>query len=189
MSPTPFEAHLDVTKTLIAVAITAAIAVGGLVFAWIKRGEADNPWVPLGIGIAVFFVMATVSFKQFKTYQQGQSGPIVRIDNAGVLDRRIGQTPIPWSAIQGAEIKDISNAKLTKRGDEDERNRPQVMGVVLNVENAAQFIDSDGLLSAATKAVGTATGHSEIAISPEGLSSSAEDILSAVQSHLASNQN
>ena len=36
--------------------------------------------MPLGIGVAMFFVMATVSFKSYRTYEQGRSGPIMRID-------------------------------------------------------------------------------------------------------------
>jgi len=195
MIPTPFLAHLDASKTLVAIVITALMALGGLAFAWNARGNAQNAgWssdtlVPLGIGVAVFFVMATVSFKSYRTYDQGRSGPIMRIDEAGVLDRRIGQTPIPWAAIAGAEIKDISNAKINRRGDEDERQRPQVMGVVLTVENAARYIEPDNLLVATAKALGQATGHNAIAIDPQGLDTTPEAILQAVQAYLAAKQN
>jgi len=193
--PTPFEAHLDVTKTLVALVITALIAIGGLVFAWTKKSGAENVgWssdtlVPLGIGVVVFFVMATVSFKQYRTYDQGRSGPIVRIDESGVLDRRQGPNPIPWSAIGGAQIKDISNAHMVNRKDEDKRQNPQVMGVVLTVENAAKYLDGDGALGAAAKAVGEATGHDQFNISPEGLTTTAEDIFTAVQAYRESGTN
>ncbi|HEY9081072.1 hypothetical protein [Magnetovibrio sp.] len=195
MTPPPFLAHVDATKTLVAIVLTALIALGGLVFAWNARGNAQNAgWssetlVPLGIGVAVFFVMATVSFKSYRTYDQGRSGPIVRIDEAGVLDRRIGATAIPWTAIGGAEIKDISNAKFNRRGDEDERQRPQVMGVVLTVENAAHYMEPDGLLGSAAKTLGQATGHDAIAIDPQGLDTSAEAILQAVKAYLDARQN
>lgn len=195
MTPTPFLAHLDASKTLVAIVITALIALGGLAFAWNARGNAQNAgWssdtlAPLLIGVAVFFVMATVSFKSYRTYDQGRSGPIVRIDEAGVLDRRIGQTPIPWAAIGGAEIADISNAKMSRRGDEDKRQLPQVMGVVLTVENAARYIEPDNLLTATAKALGQATGHDAIALDPQGLDTTPEAIVRAVQAYLAAQQN
>ena len=195
MPPTPFLAHLDASKTLIAIVLTALIALGGLVFAWNARGNAQNAgWssdtlVPLGIGVAMFFVMATVSFKSYRTYEQGRNGPIIRIDEAGVLDRRIGQNPIPWAAISDAQIKDISNAKLNRRGDEDERQRPQVMGVVLTVENAARYLEPDNLLSATAKALSQATGYNAVVLDPQGLDATAEDILRAAQAYLDAKQN
>ena len=195
MTPTPFLAHLDASKTLVAIVITALIALGGLAFAWNARANAQNAgWssdalAPLGIGLAVFFVMATVSFKSYRTYDQGRSSPIMRIDEAGVLDRRIGQTPIPWAAIGGAKIADISNAKMSRRGDEDKRQLPQVMGVVLTVENAARYIEPDNLLTATAKALGQATGHDAIALDPQGLDTTPEAIMQAVQAYLAAKQN
>lgn len=183
----PFEAHLDVTKTLIMIIGAGVFAIGGLAFAGYWRSTAQyagwtsDTLVPLGLGLALFFVMATVAFKGFKTYRQGQSGPIVRIDDAGVLDLRVGPHVIPWAAIQGAEIKDISNAAMIKRGNEDERLRPQVMGVVLKVEGAARFLSGDGALEATAKTLAQATGYDEIHISPSGLHSSAEEILAAIE--------
>jgi len=42
MPPTPLLAHLDASKTLIAIVLTALIALGGLVFAWNARGNAQS---------------------------------------------------------------------------------------------------------------------------------------------------
>lgn len=188
--PAPFEANVDVTKTLIAIAATALFAAAGLVFAWIKRGPAaDAGWsgsalAPVIIGAAVFFVMATLSFKQFKTLQQGKQGAVLRIDENGITDVRLGAKTIPWSAVRGVEIKDLSNAKMTKHGDDDARERPQRMGVVVQVENASAYIDADGLLAETAKAVGAATNFDQLTLSHSGLDKTAEDIHAAVQAHL-----
>ena len=183
----PFEAHLDVTRALIMIIGAGVFALGGLAFAGYWRSTAQYAgWtsdtiVPLAFGLVLFFVMATVAFKGFKTYRQGQSGPIVRIDDAGVLDLRVGPQVIPWAAIRGAEIKDISNARMTKHGDEDVRNRPQVMGVVLKVEGAAKYLSGDSALEATAKSLAQVTNFDEIHISPSGLHSSAEEILAAIE--------
>jgi len=87
------------------------------------------------------------------------------------------------------EIADISNAKMSRRGDEDKRQLPQVMGVVLTVENAARYIEPDNLLTATAKALGQATGHDAIALDPQGLDTTPEAILRAVQAYLAAKQN
>ena len=187
MTPQPFEAYLDITKTLVMIVGAAAMALGGLAFAWHTRANAHgNMWtsdtlVPLGLGVALFFVMATVSFKGYGTYQQGRSGPIVRIDDSGVLDRRVGPAAIPWAAITGAEIIDLSNARLNKRGEDDARLRPQVIGVVLHVEGAARYRQSDGAIEATAKTLAQATDFNEIAISPEGLHTTAEELLAAIE--------
>lgn len=183
----PFEAHLDVTKALIMIIGAGVFAIGGLVFAGFYRSTAQYAgWtsdtiVPLGLGLALFFVMATVAFKGYGTYSQGQSGPIVRVDDTGVLDLRVGPGVIPWAAIRSAEIKDISNARMTRQGDEDPRQRPQVMGVVLKVEGAARYFSGDSALEATAKTLAQATGYDEIHISPSGLHSSAEEILAAIE--------
>lgn len=193
--PTPFEAHLDVTKTLIAVVLSAVVAVGGLVFAWNARSNAQaSGWssdalVPLGIGVLVFFVMATVSFKQYKTFEQGKRGAIVRIDQNGVLDTRLGPNPIPWSAITGAEITDISNAKMTANTGQDGTEPQKVMGVVLTVTNAGEYLGADGLIESTAKAVSSATGHDKITLSHEGLKTTPQELLAAVQAYLGGKEN
>lgn len=183
----PFEAHLDVTKALIMIIGAGVFALGGLAFAGYWRSTAQYAgWtsdtiVPLAFGLVLFFVMATVAFKGFKTYRQGQSGPIVRIDDSGVLDLRVGPQVIPWAAIRGAEIKDISNAAMIRGGNEDERERLQVMGVVLKVEEAARYLSGDSALEATAKSLAQVTNFDEIHISPSGLHSSAEEILAAIE--------
>ncbi|MBF0247673.1 MAG: hypothetical protein HQL36_06315 [Alphaproteobacteria bacterium] len=187
--PAPFEAHLEVTKALIAVIATALIALGGLVFAWRARGgAADAGWssdtiVPLGIGLAVFFVMATVSFKSYKTYETGKRGPIVRVTGAGIFDARIGPNTIPWEAVRGAEIADIANVKLTKSGGNARDTAEPVLGVVLTVEDAAQYLEGDGVLTGAAKGLVSATGYELINISPVGVDATAEQIFAAVQAY------
>ncbi|MCW8914654.1 MAG: hypothetical protein OQK24_02240 [Magnetovibrio sp.] len=188
MSPTPFEAHLEVTKTIIGMVLTIGIAIIGLVFAWTKRGKAiEAGWTsdvvgPMMIGIALFFVMATMAFKQYQVIELSKRGPIVRIDAQGIFDHRVGPNPIPWSAISGAEIKDISNAKMMIRDDDDKREH-ETMGVVLSVENASQYFEGDGVLAATGKALGEATGHNLINISPEGINTTAEGLIAAIQAH------
>jgi len=188
--PMPIEAHADVTKTLIAVVLTALMAIGGLVFAWNARataqgeGSISDTLVPLGIGVVVFFIMATVSFKQYKTYEQGKSGAIVRIDETGILDRRQSTTIIPWTAVRGVEITDISRAKLTSGGGQDGPKPEKIMGVVLTVENAGQYLGNDGLLESAAKGLSTATGYDKITLSHEGLQTTPNDLLAAVQAYL-----
>ncbi len=187
MSPTPFEAHLEITKAIIGLVLTGLLAIVGLVFAWGKRGKAvEAGWTsdivgPMLIGIALFFVMATMAFKQYKVVEQGKHGPIVRIDERGIYDQRIGPNPIPWAAIQNAEIKDISNAKMMMK--DDDKREHETRGVVLSVENAAQYFEGNGTLAAAGKALGKATGHNLINISPEGIDATAEQLLGAIQAY------
>lgn len=184
MSPTPFEAHLDVTKSLVGMALMVLIAVGGLVFAWTKRGGAEGSMFsgPMIIGVAVFFVMAGVAFKQFKTYQKGQNGPVVRIDANGILDVRLGSKVIPWTAIQDAKITNVATGGKLKATDDDKREY-ETMGIVLTVTNAASFADGEGALAAAGKAVGEATGHDVIHIRVDGLKTTPEEILTAIEAH------
>lgn len=185
MPATPFLAHLDVTKTLIAIVLTALMAIGGLVFAWNARtnaqgaGWSSDTLVPLGIGVALFFVMATVSFKSYTTYQKGRSGPIVRIDQNGIFDSRLGDKTIPWEAIGGAEIIDVSNAHMMNSG-EDMNSRPKVMEVQLTVTNAAAYMGSDGVLETAAKGLSAATGYDRINLRADGLDTTPEALLAAI---------
>ena len=184
MSPTPFEAHLDVTKTLIGMALMVLIAVGGLVFAWIKRGGAEGSTFspPMIIGVVVFFVMAGVAFKQYKTYQSGQTGPVVRIDANGILDIRVGSKVIPWSAITEAKIANVATGGKFKATDDDKREF-ETMGIVLTVTNASSYTDGEGALAAAGKAVGEATGHNTIHMRADGLKTTVEEMMAAIEAH------
>ena len=184
MSPTPFEAHLDVTKSLVGMALMVLIAVGGLVFAWTKRGGAEGSTfsAPMIIGVAVFFVMAGVAFKQFKTYQKGQTGPVVRIDSNGILDVRVGSKVIPWSAITDAKIANVATGGKFKPTDDDKREY-EAMGIVLTVTNASQYADGEGALAAAGKAVGEATGHDVIHMRADGLKTTLDEMLAAIEAH------
>ena len=184
MSPTPSEAHLDVTKSLVGMALMILIAVGGLVFAWTKRGGAEGSMFsgPMIIGVAVFFVMAGVAFKQFKTYQKGQSGPVVRIDANGITDVRLGSKTIPWTAIQDAKIANVATGGKLKATDDDKREY-ETQGIVLTVTNASSYADDEGALASAGKAVGKATGHNIVYIRAEGLKTTPEELLAAIKSH------
>lgn len=189
MPAAPFVAHLDVTKALIAIVLTALMAAGGLVFAWNARTNAQSAgWnsdtlVPLGVGVALFFVMATVSFKSYTTYQKGRSGPIVRIDQNGIFDARLGPKTIPWEAIRGAEIVDVSNAKITGTA-ENMNSTPKVMEVQLTVTNAAEYMGNNGVLETAAKGLSAATGYDRINLRADGLDTRPEAILNAVQSRM-----
>ena len=189
LPPAPFEAYLDVSKTLIMIIASMLMALGALVFVWHTRANTQgNLWtgdtvVPLGLGVVLFFVMATVSFKGYATYQQGRSGPIVRIDETGILDRRLNPAPIPWAAIGAAKIADIANTRMTKRGDADARLRPQTLGVRIDVEDAARYLDGEGALAATAKTLSAVTGYQTITLSPEGLHTSAEALLDAIAAH------
>lgn len=58
----------------------------------------------IGLGWACILFFGGIAVIALKQNRQSNRGPVVRIDETGFLDRRIGSQPIPWTAIRAARI-------------------------------------------------------------------------------------
>jgi len=190
MPPPPFAAHLDVNKTRVRAGFSALAAIAALTLVWNARtaalhsGLSFEALVPVGFGLAVFFLFAATGFRAWQTLRQTRKTPILVIDTNGVTDTRVGPQPIPWSAIVNAELIDLTRDHFNRLGDEDTNQHPKLWGVRLIVTGAASYMSGNGVLGATSKMLIDATNYRHIDINPSDLDTSPEAILSAVQAHL-----
>jgi hypothetical protein len=66
------------------------------------------------------------------------SGPILRIDREGILDRRLMREPVPWSKIKRIYVREVT---------EDPKSQPPVFAVVIDIGHprVADLIQTQGL--------------------------------------------
>lgn len=166
--PASFEAHIDVSKIRVQMAMGVVGSCGALYALWQARTAADNTLnaeslVPVAIILLVFIVFSGLLFKGVRDMLRANGGGVaLRIDEHGVFDKRLDAAPYPWSAIEGAELIDIAQNRHTTRSREDGENANPVMVVKLQV-----------------------TGQGAVTIESGALDTSAQAIFDAIQEHRA----
>lgn len=164
--PSSFEAHIDVSKIRVQMAMGVVGSCGALYALWQARTAADNTLnaeslVPVAIILLVFFGFSGLLFKGVRDMLRANGGGVaLRIDEHGVLDTRLDAAPYPWSTIKDAELIDIAQNRHTNRSREDGKNANPVMVVRLHV-----------------------AGQGAVTIEPGALDTSAQAIFDAIQAH------
>ena len=107
-APTPLECRFERGPLWLAILGSAVfVALGLAILTGLIEG-GPTPVDRIGgkvIGaLCVLFFGGTSAVALVAIFRTGE-GSVVRIDEAGFFDRRIGTRPIPWSEIRGAELK------------------------------------------------------------------------------------
>jgi len=194
MPTAPFEAHIDLKKMRSQVVFGGVGSVGALVFLFKARKTAwatdqgIEAMVPALVGLGIFVLFAGLLFKAIKALRDPNKSVVLRIDETGVMDMRVGPKTIAWSAIKKATVVDLGNTSRSQQQRNEDNNKAPIHAICLHVENAADYLKGEGALAATTKSISAATGFDEIIINPAGLDTDAHAIYEAVAIYLASHK-
>jgi len=179
--PTPLTAHYDQKKARSQAIFSAVGSVGVLIFLFNARTAETAPdqgleaMIPVFFGLGIFVLFAGMMFKAIKTLRNPNQDAVLRIDENGVFDARVGQGVIPWAAIKEVELIDLNNSTLNREIHNKDVNRQPNWAVRLNVENAADYLNA-GL----AKTLSDATGHDRIILASAELNTQAQTVFEAV---------
>lgn len=194
MIPAPFEAHIDLKKMRIQVAFGGLGSIGALVFLFNARTAANTldlggeAMIPAIIGLGVFVVFAGMMFRAVKALRNPNKDVILRIDELGVLDTRVGTGIIPWPAINKAEVIDLGNTTRSQQQRNEDNAKAPIHAIELHVENAAAYLKGEGAVAATAKALSQATSYDKIIINPAELDADAHAIYEATVAFLIANK-